>query len=267
MRIQFSISILALLALAACGEDSTSNNEPGPGDQVEEAGDRIAETAGNVADKAAEAAVKTYDAVEDQVSHELDQFDAKGYTLRNMRGARVISSDDWDAGAISEVILGADLSITAFKLKEGTLLGFGGEEISISAMRFDGFLDEDGKVVFRIDMPESQIKALGEGAYEIPADVTFRMMIDETMFSGDRVLDAYVVNRDEKRIADIYDLVFTADNDLIAFVLTVGGVGEFGDRLVSVSPNSLAFNGDQNFFMDVGMPDLKTVDTFAYDRD
>ena len=166
---KYALLIAASSALSiSCARDEPVENEPKPGEIVEESAEDIEEGAARVGEEISAAAGEAADATGDFIENELSQANARGFTVRNVIGESVRGQDELAIAVIDDLLFSPDGMLRAVVLKDGSFLGLGGEPATVSADRFAFAIHGDGDVAVKVvgdaDVDGIDVIAFDEGA-------------------------------------------------------------------------------------------------------
>ena len=258
----FSATAIAV-ALAACGQpDRPTQNEPDTGDVVEEAADDIGDAAETVGEEVSAAVDEAVDSAANFAENELSQSNALGFTVRNVIGSSVRDANG-DVAAIIDDLLFDDMRIIrAVVVRDGAFMGLGGDEAVISADKFAFLVDDDREMAIRVDITDGELKQMTESLASRPTD---GVVTPGNLTSAKQFLDRPVVNINGDEIADPFDILLAPPGQWETLILSVGGIGAIGNRLVAVDAATLKVNDSTGtLYLDYAAPDLDALPTFEY---
>lgn len=260
---KYALLIAASSALSiSCARDEPVENEPKPGEIVEESAEDIEEGAARVGEEISAAAGEAADATGDFIENELSQANARGFTVRNVIGESVRGQDELAIAVIDDLLFSPDGMLRAVVLKDGSFLGLGGEPATVSADRFAFAIHGDGDVAVTVEMTDGELKQMTESlAYE-PS--TGLMENPGNLMSMSELTGAPVVNENGDKVADMFDIILAPPGCFDAAILSVGGLGAVGNRLVSLDMSSLAIENDNSAILVLSAPDFDAMPTFEY---
>jgi hypothetical protein len=82
--------------------------------------------------------------------------------------------------------------------------------------------------------------------------------------SMSELLGASVVNENGDKVADMFDIILADPGRFDTAILSVGGLGAVGNRLVSVDISSLAIDRNYGAVRLLSAPDFDALPTFEY---
>lgn len=252
------------LVLAACGQqDQPTRNDPETGDVVEEAADDIGDAAETVGEEVSAAVDDAVDSAAKFAENELSQSNALGFTARNVMGASVRDING-DVAAIVDDLLFDDMRIVrAVVVRDGAFMGLGGDEAIISADKFAFYVDEDREMVMTVDVTDGELKQMTESlAYE-PTDGVIN---PGNLVSVKQFLSRPIDNINGDKVADPFDILLAEPGQWDTLILSVGGIGAIGNRLVAIDSDTLKVNdATGTLYLDYAAPDLDALPTFEYE--
>lgn len=254
----------ALFALVtACANDEAAENEPEPGDIVEEAAETTGDVIENVGEEISAAVNDAAEGAAEFAENELSQSNARGFTVRNLIGESVSDADGQVLAVVDDLLFTEDGQLAAVVLRDSAILGFGGDNAVVSADRFQFAVASDGDMVISAQMNDGELKQMTESlAYE----PTEGVINPGNLISMNRFLDQPVKNINGDEVADPFDIMLAPPGVWDDIVVSVGGVGAIGNRLVLIDDSLIDFDKDsQGLRLNQAAPDLKTLPTFEYD--
>ncbi len=229
-------AVMTLLASACAAENDQSPapaNEPGAAERAEEA----AATAGDILEDAGEAIAEGAEDVASTVGaavqKELDDINALGLTLRNILNEEVSTRDGGVAAKVDDILFEENGRPALVILREGGFFGAEEDKIIVTVQRLRITQIAGGEISVEITLTEDEIEKLGDGIGFLPADFSVGGDIDTSLLSAQKMLDTSVFNSEDEKIADVYDLVLNREWRFDQVIVSTGGLGEMGDRLVA----------------------------------
>ncbi len=262
MMKQAFLAASALCAVAACDRDQPTENEPKTGEIVEESAEDVEEGAARVGEEVSAAAKEAADATGDFIENELSQTNARGFTVRNIIGESVRGSDGTALAIIDDLLFSREGMLRAVVLKDGAFLGLGGEPATIAADRFAFAIGGDGEIAVTAAMSDGELRQMTESLAYNPTGGLMEQ--SGNLISMDEFTGAAVVNANGDKVADIFDIILAAPGRFETFILSTGGLGAVGNRLVALDLETLDINHDTGVITVVSAPDFETLPTFEY---
>lgn len=259
-----------LLAAAGCDRNQSDKeapvNEPNAGERAEEA----AAQAGDALEDAGEAVVhgieEAAEAVGDAVEREVDQFDARGLTVRNILGTVVKTRNGVVAARMDDLLFSAAGEPQLAVMKEGGIFGVGDDEIVVTIQRLTIKQDAAGEVAVGVTLTDEEIETLGEGVAFLPTDFSVAGEFDPSLLSAKKLNEVSVYNSDQQKVADVYDLILGPEWKIERVILSTGGLADVGDRLVDWDWSKLEFNDDRTaLYTKNAMRDFDSLPAFHYE--
>ncbi|WP_428408578.1 hypothetical protein [Hyphococcus sp.] len=261
MKYAILLAASSMLAVA-CARDEAVENDPKAGEIVEEGAEDIEEGAARVGEEISAAAGEAADAAGDFIENELSQSNARGFTARNIIGESVRGEDKLAIAVIDDLLFTPDGMLRAVVLEDGAFLGLGGKPATVSADRFAFAIHGDGGVAVTVTMTDGELKQMTESlAYEPAAGL---MENPGNLMSMSELLGASVVNENGDKVADMFDIILADPGRFDTAILSVGGLGAVGNRLVSVDISSLAIDRNYGAVRLLSAPDFDALPTFEY---
>ncbi|MEM8771288.1 MAG: hypothetical protein AAGD92_06540 [Pseudomonadota bacterium] len=263
---RFLAAACMVFASACGGGDDDAKNQPG----VEERAERAAATAGDALEDASEATVEAAEGAVDTIStaidKELDDVNALGLTVRNLLNENVLTRKGSVAAQIEDLLFTEDGRLTLVQLKEGGIFGAGEDFVMVVPQRLVITMTNEKEPVVEISLTEEEIEQLGDSTSFLPADFSVGGSIATNLISGRKLLDSIVLNTENEKAADIYDLLLGIEWNINSVVISRGGLGEIGDRL-SVAPIDRFVMTEDRSAMQTTMstPTFDAMPTFSYD--
>lgn len=246
----------------ACARDEPVENEPKPGEIVEESAEDVGEGAARIGEEVSAAAGEAVDAAGDFIENELSQANASGFTVRNIIGESVRGQDKMAIAVIEDLLFSGDGMLRAVVLKDGAFMGMGGKPATIGADRFAFAVHGDGDIAVTVTMTNGELSQMTKSlAYEPTAGV---MEAPGNLMSMTELMGASVVNENGDKVADMFDIILTDPGRFDTAILSVGGLGALGNRLVSVDVGALLIDPGYGAVRILSAPDFDTMPTFEY---
>ena len=257
-------ALLAATALcaAACDRDGPTENDPKPGEIVEESAEDVGEGAARAGEEISAAAGEAVDAAGDFVENELSQSNAKGFTVRNIIGESVRGEDGMAIAAIDDLLFSREGVLRAVVLKDGSFLGLGGKPATIGADRFAFIESGDGGMAVTAEMSNGELKQMTESlAYNPTGGVAGEA---GNLLSIRELVGKSVVNANGDKIAEIFDVILTPPGRFETIILSTGGLGAIGNRLIALGVDDVAIDPDSGVIAVAAAPDFDSLPTFEY---
>lgn len=260
---KYVILLAASSTLAvACARDEPVENEPKTGEIVEESAEDVGEGAARVGEEISAAASEAADSAGDFIENELSQANAKGFTVRNIIGESVRGEDRMAIATIDDLLFSSDGMLRAVVLKDGAFLGLGGAPATITADRFAFAISGDGDIAVTVNMTDGELRQMTESLAYHPTGGVIDNPGD--LMSMSELIGAPVVNENGDKVADMFDVLLVDPGRFETAVLSVGGLGALGNRLVSLDMTSLLVDNGSGAIRLVMAPDFDTMPTFEY---
>ncbi|WDI30802.1 PRC-barrel domain-containing protein [Hyphococcus flavus] len=260
--IALSTASLFALSVAACGQDNASPNEPKPGDIAEEAADDTTDTLEDAGEEISAAVNDAARDAADMAENELSQSNAKGFTARNIIGASVRDRNGKALAVIDDLLFSDTRHLRAVVIRDGAFLGLGGDNAIIGADRFDFAVAADGEMIITAEIAEGELRQMTDSLAFEPTDGVIN---PGNLMSVNRFLDRSIVNSNGDEIADPFDIVFGMPGHWGELIVSVGGLGAIGNRLVSIDSALITMDGGSgDLRLADNAPDLDTLPTFEY---
>lgn len=256
-----SATVLAISA-GACGRDEPTPNEPKPGDIAEEAAQ---DAARNLEDAGEDISAAVDEAVENTAEfaeNELSQSNAKGFTARNIIGASVRNRDGEALAIIDDLLFSDNQQLRAVVIRDGAFLGLGGDNAIISADKFEFGVAGDGEMIILAQFADGELRQMTESLAFEPTDGVIN---PGNLMSAREFLERSIVNANGDEIADPFDIIFGRPGQWGELILSVGGIGAVGNRLVAIDAAMVDVNpatGDLR--LAANAPNLDSLPTFEY---
>lgn len=256
-------------SITACGgeDENAPVNEPGAGERVEAA----AEAAGGAVEQAgatiAEGAETIADTVGDVIAEEAAQANALGLTVRNILDEQAKTRDGRIAARVSDIMFAPDGRPVLALLSEGGFLGQGRDDVIVTIQRLVIQETADGELVVEVNLSNEEIEKLADDVSFLPTDFSVGSNIDASLLSARKLLDAPIYNVDARKVADVHDLALDARWRIESVVVSVGGVGEFGDKLTAAPWPDFELSDDRSALTAAGVDqDFDEMAEFQYRR-
>ncbi len=260
---RYAILLAASSTLAvACARDEPVENEPKPGEIVEESAEDVGEGAARVGEEISAAASEAADTAGDFIENELSQANARGFTVRNIIGESVRGEDRLAIAEIDDLLFSRDGALRAVVLKDGAFLGLGGDPATITADRFAFAISGDGDIAVTVAMTDGELRQMTESLAYHPTGGLIQNPGD--LMSVSELIGAPVVNENGDKVADMFDIILADPGRFETAVLSVGGLGALGNRLVSLDMTSLLVDDNTGAIRVVTAPDFDAMPTFEY---
>ncbi len=262
MKKQLLASAAIMLAVTACGSDEPSENEPKPGEIIEEGAEDTGDAASRAGEEISAAAGEALDEAGDFVENELSQSNARGFTVRNIIGESVRGDDNAAIGVIDDLLFDDTWLLRAVVLKDGSFLGLGGEPATIGADRFAFSVNGEGDVAVRASLTDGELRQMTKSLAYQPSDgAGFN---PGNYVSIRQLMKLPVDNENGDKVADPFDVILMEPGRFHKMIISVGGLGAIGNRLVAIEMNNVLINTDRGSITISGAPDFDSLPTFEY---
>lgn len=260
--LKHALMAAAVFSAAACGRDAVTENEPKPGEIVEESAEDVGDASSRAREEISAAADEAVDATGDFIENELSQANARGFTARNVIGESVRGADGTAIAVIGDLLFSRDGVLRAVVLKDGSFLGLGGKPATIGADRFAFSLDAAGEVAVTAELTNGELKQLTASLAYQPTQT----MTDEpgNLISMNELTGRAVVNANGDKIAEIFDIILTEPGRFETVILSTGGIGVLGDRLIALDIADVTIDPDSGVVAAASAPNFDGVQTFEY---
>jgi hypothetical protein len=264
MRQIFLVSLL-LTTTAACGQSEVqTENQPQVGDQVEDTAARAGSTLESVGEEIGAAVNDATEEIAEFAENELSQMNARGFTVRNLIGANVVAQDGGAAATISDLLFDDARTLQAVVIKDGELLGIGGKDVVIAASFLDTSISDAGDMRIVMKLPETALHAEANSLKHEPS-VGVGAIDQNELMSINAFMDQPVRNSAGQKVADPFDIVLTPTGAWDDIILSLGGIGALGNRLVEVDQSTLTVNAQTGAVTTTAAaPEFDSLPTFEY---
>ncbi len=265
-----AVAALSLMATAACGQESTSDekpvNEPGAGEYVEEAASATGDALEDVGAAIVQGLEETTEAVGEMVDKEVSELNALGLTIRNILGEEVRTRGGVVAARMDDLLFTADGEPALAVLSEGGMFGVGDDRVIVAIQRLLIKQDSLGEVSVEITITDEELETLGDGVSFMPTDFSVAGRIDTSLLSARKLLETAIYNVDDQKVADTYDLVLGPEWKIDNIVVSTGGIADVGDRLVAADWTMFSLTDDNAALRtSVAMRDFDDLPLFVYE--
>ena len=256
------LAATALCTAAACSRDVATENEPAPGEIVEESAETIEDGAARAGEEISAAASEAADATGDFIENELSQSNARGFTVRNIIGESVRGSDGAALAVIDDLLFSDAGLLRAVVLKDGAFLGLGGEPATLAADRFAIVTAGSGEISVTAQMGDGELKQMTESLAYNPTGGLLEQ--SGNLLSMDELIGRTVVNVNGDKVADVFDVILAPPGRFETIILSTGGLGALGNRLIAMDLEAVDIDPDTGVIAVRSAPDFNTLPTFEY---
>ncbi|WP_425408548.1 PRC-barrel domain-containing protein [Hyphococcus sp.] len=250
------------VGLSACADDESTANEPKPGDIAEEAADETGEAIEDAGEELSAAVDTAVRETANFAENELSQSNARGFTARNVIGATVRDASGESLAIIDDLLFSNDRQLRAVVIRDGAFMGLGGDNAVISADRFRFGVAGNGEMIISAEVNDGDLRQMTESLAFEPTDGVIN---PGNLLSVREFLDRPIVNANGDEIADPFDILYGDLGQWRSLIVSVGGVGAIGNRLVEINPALVRLDASSSkLLLDDSAPDLDALSTFEY---
>lgn len=269
----FNMSIAAAsLWLTACDGDrdrpeEESINEPSPGERAEDAAAATGEAVEDISAATAEGVESAVESVAAAVERELDEYNALGLTVRNLLDEDVRGPQGFSGAEIQDLLFDANGEALIVVLGENGLFADRKDVVTLSVDRLSVGLRDNAELALEFDLSADEVDRLANSATYLPSDFAGVSSVDPNLLSVRKILELPVRNPDNEKIADVYDLILNNDWTTDQVVLSRGGVGTFGNRLIAAPWRDFEFAADRGSLQTTAFAsEFEELSSFSYEK-
>lgn len=256
-------ALLAFAAIAAsCSEEPPVENEPKPADFVEEGVEDTADAGADLAEKVSVATEKALESAGETLQTELAQSNAKGFTVRNILGEPVQDQNGAAIAVVDDLLFDSTGYLRALVLRDESFLGLGGKRATVGADMFAFALTSNDEVEIRATLTNGELEQMTKSLASNPSVGAGNN--PGNLISIVALLERPIENRNGDEVADAFDLVLAAPGRIDSMLVSVGGVGAIGNRLVQIPIRDVEIDYAQGHIYATDAPDFDALPTFEY---
>lgn len=260
--LKHALMAAAVLGTAACGRDAATENEPKTGEIIEESAEDVGEASARAGEEISAAADEAVDATGDFIENELSQANARGFTARNVIGESVRGADGTAIAVIGDLLFSREGVLRAVVLKDGSFIGLGGKPATVGADRFAFIVGADGEVAVTAQMTNGELQQMTASLAYQPTEAMAEQ--PGNLLSMNELTGRTVVNANGDKIAEIFDVILAEPGRFETIILSTGGIGILGNRLIALDVNDVAIDPDNGVIAATDAPNFDQLETFEY---